>query len=150
MGNSHFVNNNHANTVAYGLVPDEFIRNPDVSPEALILFSFRCTFTGLYVLHERTVCSSPLSRWPRLGIASNFTRDVYRRALIELGNDKPVVPRKRMKTKPPGDVRLGVLKRRQVVRPDGTFGRVVESITRPAQGTRACLSPLIRHPRRMP
>ena len=66
---------------SFGKLPNSVVRDRRISPEYLVLLAYRSTFIGEYALHEKHICAKPSKG--KLGIASNMTRDVYRRALAE-------------------------------------------------------------------
>src|SRR5262245_35923028 len=101
---------------AFGILPNSVARDPKVSPELLVLISYRLTFAGDYGLNERQICNrrdgagtdNPI-------VCRGLSRDVFRRA-IDLGD------------------RLGLMKRWQPPGNTGQFKFAQDRLTLPPCG----------------
>ena len=73
----------HAQSRAFGKLPNSIVRNADVSPALLVIIGYRLTFTGDYGLSEQQICNGAVGHRGSPIASRGLSRDAFRRAMRE-------------------------------------------------------------------
>ena len=105
----------HAQSRAFGKLPNSIARNPDVSSALLVIIGYRLTFTGDYGLSEQQICNGAVGHRGSPIASRGLSRDTFRRAVRE-------------------GRALGLLDRRQQAKQGAHFGYARDRVILPHGG----------------
>ena len=105
----------HAQSRAFGKLPNSIARNPDVSSALLVIIGYRLTFAGDYGLSEQQICNGAVGHRGSPIASRGLSRDTFRRAVRE-------------------GRALGLLDRRQQAKQGAHFGYARDRVILPHGG----------------